>query len=69
MQNEQLTQKEYSAYDTVQARILLERCQRFIEKNAENKTPAEELRGMVRLLRHIKQIPEEFEQLKTNAGI
>ena len=58
MQNEQLTEKEYRAYDTAQARILLERCQRYIE-----------LRGMVRLLRHIKQIPEEFEQLKTNAGI
>lgn len=64
MDKKLLIQAEFKAFESQDVKIILNRCQRFIEKNAENKTSAEELKGMVRLLRHIKQIPEEFEDLK-----
>lgn len=68
MDKETLIQIQYKAYESDGIAVILERCQKYIEKNAENKTTPEELRGMVRLLRHIKQIPEEFAELKRNAS-
>lgn len=68
MDKETLIQIQFKAFDCESTKIILKRCQDFIEKNAENKTTPEELKGMVRLLKNIKQIPEEFEILKRNSS-
>ncbi len=68
MDKETLIQLEFKAFDCDSTRLILQRCQRFIERNADGKTTPEELRGMIRLLKDIKQIPEEFERLKKYAG-
>lgn len=68
MEKGKLIQEEYRAFESESTKIIIERCQRFVEKNAENKTTAEELKGMIRLIKNIRQIPEEFETLKRNSG-
>jgi hypothetical protein len=55
--------KEYNAFKSKDGEAIVARCQEFIEENCSKLEPLE-LRGMVRLLRHIKAVGDDYRELR-----
>lgn len=53
-------QVQYQALKSNEVNIILERCQKYIERMSESKFSSDEIRGMIRLLKHIKDIEAEY---------
>lgn len=64
MFNKDELEAEFRAVNSDNGKVIINRCQRYIEDQAESKCEPSELKGMVRLLRYIKQAREEFEQAR-----
>lgn len=59
-------EKEYNAIQSEEGIIILTRCQQYIEAMSESKLSADEIRGMVRLLKHIKGAKDDFIRERDN---
>lgn len=53
-------QAEFQALKSDEVALILRRCQRYVENSADSKLSSDEIRGMVRLIKHIKDIESEF---------
>lgn len=62
--DKQQTVLEYNALISSEGQVLINRCQRYIEEKSESKSTSDEVRGMVRLLKHLKDIKQEFQVLR-----
>jgi hypothetical protein len=64
MFNKDELEAEFRAINTEEGKAIINRCQKYIEEQAESKCESSELKGMVRLLRHIKEARSDFEKAR-----
>ncbi len=57
-------EQDYKAVISQDGLIIINRAQRYVEDLSEGKVSPEELKGMVRLIKHIKDAKEDFKNLR-----